>query len=653
MTGFPNLPLTRGETDDDASIHLYSQVGPTKPLLKSKYDHQILSILSNSHSKVNKHAKTRNVKELNKTFSDFIYNSHQLSDSESEETVFESQSIVGHEIEKLKGENDIPTSRHLPFRSLIIPKWISTLAGFILGGIIIILVLLWGKNTAIVNSPSDLSSVTSRLLKVEDNVQVLHNLTTALDSQVDLIEVKQTNFITALKNDLDQIENSLFECEKSVSVGQKQYQALLTEIVEFRSTLNGLQVLEESPIDLKERLSAISENLATLTNTSNSLQEVKTAITHDLLLKLPEHVPVYIKNHKIHYIPEFHNFLHAFVEKYSTNSSQDWKSFVEGHGQDFENYLQTLVKKSHIELIAKSEIEKMLNLRLNMLDDKLTSLYTDVSRRIDLGLNISKVDVADAGNRIVLENLLDIVGKGSIKVNYADYNLGSRILGFLTTTGKDSSRHKSFARTAFLGWYDYFSSHGLRSPKNAKHNANNVLIDGGDYWQCEAKWCSIGIRLPSPIILTDFILTNPSMGRPKDLELPTSISIYIKPRSKAQASQLEKLVGYSGESNVNKYLAKYYKVVDIKMDDELLVEHVKFPLSLIQMKVSVRDIFVKLESSRGHTGVYNIKAYGLTELNAHRYSQEFESLVDKLQYNTGSTKENSEEGYTLEDDEYL
>ncbi|GEQ66876.1 hypothetical protein JCM33374_g539 [Metschnikowia sp. JCM 33374] len=659
MTGFPNLPQTRGETDDDASIHLYSRVGPARPIMKSKYDKQIMNILNQPRTRKSKPKKIDSSARLNEKFSRFVNYENQISDSESDETQVEEEPFTENKHRVSKQKEAIPiVAKEKSARKPVITNWIF---GFSLGVILIIFVLSGAKKMDVPTMPSDLSVLRDRLYSVEEKVSVLNHISEALDNQVDIMESKQTDFITSIRSELESVEISLSECKGNVSLTQNQYRTLQEEMNIFRKTINGLEIITETPADLEDRISQISHKIAQLSKAGANLQEIKSDIVEDFMSKLPNYVPVYIKNNKIHYIPEFHQFLQSFVERYDSKSSQNWKSFIEESGKDFQIYLKDLVKASQVEFISKAEFEKILNERLADLNQSLNSRYMKILEHIDLNKNVSKVNLAEAGNKVVLDNLLEIIGKGSVKINYADYNLGSRILGFLTTTGNDSNRQKSFARKLFLGWYDYLGSNGLSAPKNLKLNANNILLDGGEYWQCESNWCSAGVRLSSPIILTDLILNNPPEERPKGLNIPTSISIYIKPRKKSQALKLEEYLGltkHKSSRTHNKYLAKFHKVLEVSLNGEMSMEHIQVPLSLVNMKILVKDIFVEIESRGGFTGLYNIKAYGLSEFNAYKYSQQFESLLDKLPHTNEASgiefwEQDRHGGYTLEDDEYI
>lgn len=656
MTGFPNLPLTRGETDDDASIHLYSRVGPARPIMRSKYDKQIMSILNSSRDK----QENRTAGNINKQFDHFIHDDY-APDTESDATHVEEDPAEDYTAQVPKKKKYTSSAQNpTPTQILLLRTRNLVIFGFLLGAICIICFQITSKQTYIPPIATDLTQVNSRLQTVEESILILNNMSEALDNQLDLVDAKQTDFFNSLKSDYDIIQGQFHDLKANLSLDKGQFQKLLREIEDFRVTINGLELLTEAPKDLENRLSQISHKLLQLSNARTNLKDIKKEIVEDLIQKLPEHVPVYVQNNKIHYIPEFHKFLHAFVEKYGSHKAQTWTSFIKEGGEEFQTYLQDLVDSSQVDLISKAEFEKILNGKFAQISEDINSRYMDILNKVDLSRNITNVDMADAGHKIVLDNLLEVIGKGSMKLNYADYSLGARILGFLTTTGKDTSHQKSFIRSLFLGWYDYLSSNGLRAPKNLKLNANNLLFDGGEYWQCEANWCNFGIRLSSPIILTDIILNNPSAERPRGLNLPTKMSIYIKPRKKLQAMKLQEyvsLANYDVPITNNKYLSKFYKVQEVNLRGKLIVEHIQLPLSLVNMKIVVRDIFVQIESREGNIGVYNIKAYGLTEFNAYKYSQEFDSLLDKLPHGFEESEpepwNSRHESYTMEDDDYI
>lgn len=272
----------------------------------------------------------------------------------------------------------------------------------------------------------------------------------------------------------------------------------------------------------------------------------------------------------------------------------------------------------------------------------------------------------NSNDKVLLSNLLGTFAKGSVKVNYAEYVLGARILGFLTQTSISTDANgrirssnvpsdRSLARKVFLGWYDYLTSNGVSAPKEWKYNANNLLIDGGEYWQCKDKLCSVGIRLSSPVILTDLVIKTPHVhagdspalsenrytgsGSKKSILYPPSqVSIYVKPKSaqhakvlaQYQASRPGQEADVLKDSPKSPYLKKFFKVKDALLEPGSTINHVRLPVSLVNLKIPCLDIYLEFHADKSPTGVYNIQAYGVSELSSYKYSQDFDMLIDRL-----------------------
>lgn len=131
--------------------------------------------------------------------------------------------------------------------------------------------------------------------------------------------------------------------------------------------------------------------------------------------------------------------------------------------------------------------------------------------------------------------------------------------------------------------------------------------------------------------MTDLIFKNPPID---SIKSPSFVSIYIKPTNPEQVNELieylQNLKFDIAKTNDQKYLKKFYKIKEVSLDPDKPINHVKLPVSLVNLKIPIKDIYVQLKSNSGITGLYNLKAYGISEFNSYKYNQEFELLVDKL-----------------------
>lgn len=660
MVGFAKIPQMRGDTDDDASIHLHSRVGPAKPISHHNYDRQIQDILNGTNAD---DADDLDVHNYNLGFKLFTDSGSYEEDSEDELTQVEDQEYdrapakstpkQGH---RLKSSSKVIGSGSLARKPVnALPKnlfqdanpraqtsqaslsmFFLKMLGFFLGMAVLFLIPSQYLTSRELEPQIDLSGVNAKLEEVSQRVGVLNEISSALDQQVDVLQTKQESFTKSIYLKIASMEASLQALQKD-PIDSARLLKIEAELQDCKTKIDSThRIVAEKPEEIEKKISQISLNLAQLQRLNNDMLAIKSDIVDSLLEKLPGLVPVYVKDNKIHYLPEFHDFLVSFVNNMGnkSNETSSWKQFIELNGSQFKAYINDLVDTSGVKFLTKAQFEESLHERLNLNNRALVAKVNSILDKMDLLRNSTNIDLSVAGNRIVLDNLLEVVGKGSVKVNFADYKLGSRILGFLTTIGSDIHKNRSLVGSFFLGWYDLLTSSGLRSALNMKYNANNVLVDGGEFWQCGSHKCTVGIRLSSPIIITDLILNNPSSAKPPGLHMPDSISIYVKPRKRSDAKKLEQYLEYrlpfAYRLSENKYLSKFYKIHEATFRSSRAIEHIKLPVSIINMRIPVRDVYVEISSRQGPTGLYNLKAYGLTELNTFRYAENFESILDQL-----------------------
>lgn len=658
------MPLIRGDTDDDASIHLHTHVGPARPMTKRNYDRQIMEILKRRPLHLSSDAELDlDLEDLNAQFEQFAKQRRAsvFSDDEKTETEDDPVGVKNILVQKLRKSSSSNTKSHkLPIES----KFALTdlrLLGFMFG-ILALLLIPYPRLPGVVTRdkiPQDLSGVTSRIELVERRVLALDDITKALSDQADTLGSKQEAFIASITRKVEEISHKFDSISRELA-SSEQYHRLVQEFSDYKERLLNIEVILDDTNQMEDNLSSISHKLLQLSLISGDLTSFKNSIIKSFTEQLPNYVPVYIKDKKIHYLPEFQKFLQAFVDNSvkKTNTSTDLSDQFSKLEQMVKKQASREKRGTLASYVSKEEFLKVLHEKLAERESVITSKLNDLIDTIDLSKNFTRIDLGHKTNKVVLDNLIDIVSKGSVKINFADYNNGARILGFLTSTGEDSYKRKSVVSRIFFGWYDYFTSNGLRSPEKLKFDANNVLFDLGTYWNCETNSCSIGVRLSSPVILTDIIFKNPS-GKNPGLVTPKRAAIYIKPSKKSMVPVLEAYLShtkpeYLAAGKSNKYLAKFYKIQEVSFTSGA-IQHVKLPVSLVNLEILVRDIYIELYSRDGRTGLYNFKAYGLTEYNSLAYAEEFESILDKLHDDTESVDDyySFEDGKVLGDDDYI
>lgn len=632
MVGFPKVPQIRGDTDDDASIHLYSHVGPAKPIQNRNYDQQIQEILNREPLDGSEGETDLEYEDLNNRFLTFTKKQSIPQYDSEEDTQVEEEEKARYQPKRKSRSYSRPAAGSSSLISIYDPKFL----GFIIGALVIF--IIWPYLSSNQASKNVGTGVSSHIARVEERVLAINDMTIALTEQLDTTQSKQEAFMAMFSQTIASLESQLSSVQNASSSSSQRIAGIENEIEDYRKKIDGMELVTENPQQLQARLEDISSRLGQLSQLNADIDSFKDSIVNSLLQKLPEHVPIFFKDKKIHYLPEFQKFLYSFIEKHASGSGLNltWEKFLEENHANLENYILKVLKHPNVRFVTKDHFEKSLNDFLSRENAKLDSKLNKIIDAADLSGNFTDFETIKKANDVMLENLVESITKRSIKINYAEYGLGSRILGYLTSTGLDSYKNKSFARKLFLGWYDYLSSNGLRSAEHLKYNANNVLVDNGYYWKCENSGCSVGIRLLAPIIMTDMVLKNPLSSRPANLAPPSKVSIFVKPRRKQQVGPLREYLRtfrpeFLSALGSNKYLSKFFKIQEVELPHGSPVEYIKLPASIINLKVLVRDLYLQVESSEGTPGLCNVKVYGIEEYFSLKHADEFESILGGIQ----------------------
>ncbi|RLV84291.1 hypothetical protein JA9_004927 [Meyerozyma sp. JA9] len=416
----------------------------------------------------------------------------------------------------------------------------------------------------------------------------------------------------------DQLQASLDD--HSLSIASK-FEYISTKFDELDSKLQAQpwSTLQSEVEQLKEtvrrgnidttdsKLAELDEKLDKITTMYDTFEGAKNSVVADFISKLPEKVPAYIQDNKIHFAPEFHRYLLAFIDNYhQQKGNQTWSGFLDSHSSELNAYLTSALKRSNA--VTREVLEETIHKRLA---DNNQIIWDKFNGLVDtLAANSTSLNVAADG--VMLESILDVFAKSSKSVNYADYQLGSRILGFLTSAGTESQ--KSLVRRVLLGWYDYLN--GPSAPSSWKFNANSVLVDDGNSWQC-GPHCSVGIRLFDSVLLTDLVLHSNGAS---------AVSVYVKPRYSKDFDKVQKYASrlkFVRDELENKYARKFIKVKEANLVGN--VNHIHMPRSVVNMEVPVRDIIVEVFGDDAK--VESLKAYGVKEVGGRQLRQDFGAQI--------------------------
>lgn len=722
MAGFPKIPLVLGDTDDDASIHLNSKIGPSKPLPPmKKSDREILKILNgttdthenhNEYDEFNRNfeifKKTGKLPEIEDPVNGGVENTDpekeeedeeeddDYTESDVEEDANDSDSDSDFdedatEVESIQSDFDInlepkggfsPTQEKSKFDNST-PEdtegnFFQQYRNLIISAVVILLLEVILITSYKLTSRFGLSAAPDN--KIIDNYYEVNSKFNKLDDEILKISQINSNLISnqelLVQNYQDLNENinatiqgkfnelaaqfSLLEAKIPTKHEQlfKDFDSLKSDFQNFKSVTNFTE--------FNNKLSVLGDRLSHLTALNEDFESLKAEFLQSFIDNLPNHLPIYIKNNKIHYIPEFNKFLYNFIDSYTKEKAPqgDWNQFLQNNKESLNKHISQIMEESGIAGMNKQSFQKILNEKLSknnqVIFDKFNNLVDQLSvsgNGTDSQTKLSHLTL-DNSDDLFLNNLLDLFAKGSINTNYADYKLGSRILGFLTSTGfsgkSEGDNGKSLNRKLFLGWYDYLAN-SSPNPSQLKYNANNVLIDGGESWQCNSQTCSLGIRLSNSIVLTDLVL--------KSLDIntkPNAVSIYIRPNSKSQYHNLLQYLQefkiptkfkYGINSSINhKYLSKFIKIKEMMLSEDKL-DHIKLPVSLINMKVPIRDIYFEFHNLNGankEMQIFNLKAFGISEYNYYKFNKEFDLLISNLQRSV--VNEHNTDMYTSDND---
>ncbi|KAF3987194.1 hypothetical protein FT663_03830 [Candidozyma haemuli var. vulneris] len=589
MAEFQKIPHIVGHSDDDASIHLYSTIGPARPSKTRSYDKRILSVL---HSK-SVSGSTKEANRLNSAFKEFTIQELTVSNNADKWT-----NVTGANV--MHDDKMFPISDRTQAST---GKWCSISTTQLIGVLIgIIVAILYFCVPGFIHS---LDQTTARQLEQIEKLSLgLERLSRDSISGIG----SNANYFS----NLDELWTKVDSLERNVLTREESFVSLSHEISALDEKFKTIQSLTHDAEGFDSKLSAISDKLTRVSLIDAELRNLKDNVFKSTIHQLSHHVPVFIKDHKIQYVPEFENFIRNITTE---EISRFWSlpKSVDGHSRD--------------EASAHFETEKHPNfdlIRQFLKKEVYAQILTELARAQDMNSSSSLYGflASDASNSMLTSRCLngtkeknDLASSTEqVSLNYADYDIGARVLGYLTSDNRPK-RRTSLSKV-FLGWYDYLTSNGLKDPSHLKYNANSVLSDKGPFWQCGSSSCTIGIRLSAPIILTGLSIDTPFEQIPATVKTPESISVYVKPKVPFHSRALRELQkvtrpGFSSKT-ANPYLRKFFKIEEIDVSINHEMSFIKLPKNFTQLCVPVRDIYIEFMANEGPTGVFGIKAYGHT-----------------------------------------
>lgn len=103
----------------------------------------------------------------------------------------------------------------------------------------------------------------------------------------------------------------------------------------------------------------------------------------------------------------------------------------------------------------------------------------------------------------------------------------------------------------------------------------------------------------------------------------------------------------------NKFLTKFINVKNFKLEPSKAINILKLPINLINLKIPIRDIYLKLNCPSGtKCGLYNVKIYGINEYNSYKFTQELDLITARLQEEIQEEELNND-GNSYEETEFI
>lgn len=542
MTSISSLPQIIDPTDDDASIHPYSNVGPARPLHRNTYDKRILSILQADHSR----DRIKNLELINRAFDRYIeYDASSTS-------ILETDSF-----EDGSNENRVLTRSVSQKTNKLLP---INLVGLMVGIAVVILYYLNG------------------LFQSYEQMR-----------KINAIEEKFSR-LEALSRELDELEKSHRGLVQAPS--NFKHSDIMVETGRLHGNASN-NPMDDYPNDLLPQNDRMQKNktLPSLRMEGDALNDF---VLHTISQYITKFVPVFMKDHKIRYTTEFYDFIRNITKEELANYQR-----LEAHEREFNKKGQTGAT-----VFGERDIRDFIR-------QELEQQSLDPLKKADVCHDQFKLSNSST-------ELLNDVSKQSRdshkQPNFASYEQGARVLGFLTTQ-QEERQGFPLLRAIFFGWYDYLTSQGLNAPDRLRFNANNALSRVAPYWQCKSNLCSIGIRLTTNVALREIVFSVPYFGRPANLVTPRTASIFIKPRHQAHANLLRSLLGNdlastARSSKITPFLKKFVKVMEAKLSPGVELNTIVLPSNLTNLNIPLRDLYIELESGEEPTGVFEIIANG-------------------------------------------
>lgn len=532
-----SLPIINGSEGDDVSIHVHQRIGPSRPLRRqtpqSHYNTLFKQFLS---------GELQTTVELDEP----VFNSGLDSDSESERDV-PKQVFSGTKEPESSEETlyDIPNKR-FAVDSLDSLDYSRTNNDDLDNEVVV-------DEVSAIAQPKiqKSSSVVTTKLSIWGWIALLSIIGVAI-YVLDIIQMgKEISIRNALvpsswMSDLRKRQDFLEETLTSTTEDTNRRFGLINN--KLSSTQESLERIAESLKSLhvpnitknhvlNETLVGVDELMTNL-----DMEKVKQEILDQLLVKLPVRYGTH--DQKLHY-------------------TKDFRKFIEEMARNVHTY-QPEMDQETLKQVVKDYLQD---------------------------------EIPSNPKNLIMDSVVDAINGQRIKVNYADYGLGARILGFLTNLNMDDTSYgSSLLHIASLKW--------LFNGNFNKQNANNVLLDDDSSFLVSN---TLAIRLSHVVYLSDLIINIKALSSSPSKTVH-QMGVYVKPKKLKYFKQLlpHKLPNLPIESN--RYLKRFIPIQTCRLANG--INKIKLPRSLTHLQIPIRDIFLTFDSP---VEIINLRGFGLTE----------------------------------------
>ncbi|ODQ80635.1 hypothetical protein BABINDRAFT_166238 [Babjeviella inositovora NRRL Y-12698] len=426
----------------------------------------------------------------------------------------------------------------------------------------------------------------------------------------------------------------------------------ITEIQCIRDKLTELQeiISQDSLVDYSLEVESMTSSIATLVGQVDHLNLVVLMLVsaeHNALdgiaQRLPSEIPLIVSKNDQDFklLPEFELFLTKLISQVSQgNSSVSWDQFMKENNSNMLLYIREITS-NELQYITMPALTELLALKLKTNNEKLkqeiSKLLTSFLEKHHSTSHLDEQELSSKIEVLILENMVAAFRNESAPSiaylrNFASYEHGARILGFLTSPSIFKAE-RSLLGKAFLGWYDFFTA-------DYKSGANNVLLDYTSLAETERLWITrlegahLGIKLTENIFFTELVLETQDISDVLyRMSLPQKMSLFVRPLEASKVGILREEFSDLAQHNIRP-LNSFTKIMEM----EYSLRHkdpfqlFKTPERYLNLGIPIKDIYIEFDNNWGNKEILcvgGIKVFGVTSVELFSNSEKLMKWMGK------------------------